>query len=481
MSYGYDFVGSSLKFDAGHGRQLSREGVIADLRALQVIIDDVSSYALSVTYPYAQVIDRLIDGLGASTSTASLAMAIQKLVQQIGDAHAKVTNYESFLPPGYVSCAFGLEGRRYFVYDPLDRVLLNPGFPYVESIDGVPVIEWYKIAAELSAGPYGSDSSKINRALPLLRYVNYLRLELGLPLLPVVKLGLVSDDSQHRLVHELTIEADLCKAPLPLYLPQESRLLPGNIGYLRVHSQSNAELTAQLPGLMAKFADTQALVIDARQCGGGVRDNLMALFPYFMAAGERPYIANLCKLKIPKSSGKAEDFDPIGKLDVWDKKVPYRRDARIDPEVESALEAFICDFTAEWLVPDAQFTDWYYMAMQPSPQAYCYGKPVYLLVDWGVGSAGDIFVSTFKDRANVTVCGMPTNGRSGNSKPYSLANSGVEVMISTMASFQKSGQLYEGAGIYPDVFMSPTLNDWLGHSDSQLDRVVRSIQSACAC
>lgn len=27
---------------------------------------------------------------------------------------------------------------------------------------------------------------------------------------------------------------------------------------------------------------------------------------------------------------------------------------------------------------------------------YHYNKPVYLIMDWGVGSAGDIFVSTFK-------------------------------------------------------------------------------------
>ena len=105
-----------------------------------------------------------------------------------------------------------------------------------------------------------------------------------------------------------------------------------------------------------------------------------------------------------------------------------------------------------------------------------YERPVYLRVDWGVGSAGDIFVSTFKGWRNVTLIGSASNGRSGNSIPFLLPNSGIRVRLSTMASFQKTGEMYDGFGIAPDVFMEARMSDWLGETDTILDRALAMAQ-----
>ena len=64
-----------------------------------------------------------------------------------------------------------------------------------------------------------------------------------------------------------------------LPLSNESGVRPGNIGYLRVYSQSDSDLAARIDMLMAPLRETDTLIIDARQCGGGTRECLSALFP----------------------------------------------------------------------------------------------------------------------------------------------------------------------------------------------------------
>ena len=62
-------------------------------------------------------------------------------------------------------------------------------------------------------------------------------------------------------------------------------------------------------------------------------------------------------------------------------------------------------------------------------------------------------------------------GRSGQGRQYKLPASGIEVNISTMASFQKTGERYDTVGIQPDIALEPTPADWIGKSDSVLERL----------
>lgn len=456
--------------DVQRTRVISRGQAHADLDTLAEVFRTRSSYALSVSFPVHGAIEALKSAMPSDVRVADLAVAVQKLIQEMGDAHAKVVDFERYLSTGYLPLALGVDGRRYFAYCPARQALLVPDFPYLQAIDGVALTRWLECADALVAGYYGSASSKLVRTLPLLRHVQFMRLQLGLPTLDNVALELVSANGLHTQVLNVPVAAKLEHTEKPFYLGQESSLLDGNVGYLRIYSQTDSALTASIPAAMARFADTEALIIDARQCGGGTRDNLQALFPYLMAADDAPYIANVCKLRI--ALGQEARFEPIGQLDVWDKKVPYSQDASLAPELRQALAAFLQDFVPQWAVPPQLFTDWYFMALQPSPQAHPYTQPVVLLVDWGVGSAGDIFASSFKGWRNVTLVGLPTNGRSGNSLPFLLPHSGLTVMVSTMASFQKDGRLYEGMGVEPDVFMQPTIQDWLGHTDTLLARTL---------
>jgi len=258
-----------------------------------------------------------------------------------------------------------------------------------------------------------------------------------------------------------------------LPLSNESGVRPGNIGYLRIYSQSDSTLAARVDALMAPLHNTDALIIDARQCGGGTRECLSALFPYFMTPEDGPYIHNVARLRAPADTPVQTLIDL---LKVEDKAMFFRADPSRPADEKTALEVLLAGFHPQWQVPEGDFTDWYYGVLSALPGKPHYDRPVYLLMDWGVGSAGDIFVSTFKGWRNVTLIGSASNGRSGNSIPFLLPNSGIRVRLSTMASFQKTGEMYDGFGIAPDVFMEARMSDWLGETDTILDRALAMAQ-----
>lgn len=118
-----------------------------------------------------------------------------------------------------------------------------------------------------------------------------------------------------------------------------------------------------------------------------------------------------------------------------------------------------------------KFTDWYSMAPRPRQGKPYYGKPAYVMIDRGVGRAGDIFASAFKGWLGVTLAGTPTVGCSGQGREYLFPNSRLDVILSTMASFQKTGERYDTVGIHPDVDIEPIPTDWMGKSDSVPDRL----------
>ncbi|GIK15815.1 MAG: hypothetical protein BroJett003_07790 [Planctomycetota bacterium] len=91
-------------------------------------------------------------------------------------------------------------------------------------------------------------------------------------------------------------------------------------------------------------------------------------------------------------------------------------------------------------------------------------------------SATDVFLSAFKGRPGVTLIGTPSGGGSGRKRGYTLAHSGIEVRLSSMASFRADGWLYDGSGIEPDVLAPATPDDLIGRTDSVLDLAVSRLR-----
>ncbi len=472
----YGLIARTPVFDKEKSNKiLTRAQAAADLEQLAGHIATQHSYVTSTDFDYKAAIQHLRAGLPDEVPVAVLAMQIQKLVQYLGDNHARLYGWQDYLPQRFLPFALGFKGDRVFAYHRDRSGLFDERYPFVRSIDGVSIDQWLRRAGDITSGPGGSVSQRWQRSLDLLEFVDFMRSELNLPSSPEVALILESQDGRSVTERTVPVEDQRISAGKPFGVPEDSRLLAGNIGYLRIYSQQDDELLASIPGWMKDFKETEALIIDARQCGGGLRSNLQALFPYFMSPDDQPYIANVAKLRIP---GDAEDFDPRGKLNVGGKGLKYRFDDDVSKAESASLERFLETFEPHWQPPEDQFTDWYFMAMSHGDTPYYYDRPVFLIMDWGVGSAGDIFVSTFKSWRNVTLVGMPSNGRSGHSRSFLLDNSGLPVRLSTMASFQKTGEKYDNVGIQPDIFLEPEISDWMASTDTILDSVIAMAKSA---
>jgi C-terminal processing protease CtpA/Prc len=52
----------------------------------------------------------------------------------------------------------------------------------------------------------------------------------------------------------------------------------------------------------------------------------------------------------------------------------------------------------------------------------------------------------------------------------------VRVALSSMASFQPDGRLYDGNGIEPDIIIEPTITDVLGTTDTTMDAAIAHIR-----
>ena len=76
--------------------------------------------------------------------------------------------------------------------------------------------------------------------------------------------------------------------------------------------------------------------------------------------------------------------------------------------------------------------------------------------------------------ANVTLIGEPSIGASGAMIATTLQNSGIELYMSSMASFQNTGQLYETNGVLPDIYREPRPEYYLRNGvDTVLEYAVR--------
>ena len=113
---------------------------------------------------------------------------------------------------------------------------------------------------------------------------------------------------------------------------------------------------------------------------------------------------------------------------------------------------------------------------KPAAHAYVYRERAVILMDGGCFSATDIFLGAFKGWPGVTLVGTPSGGGSGRVRRVTLAASGLEITLSTMASFQANGKLYDGNGIHPDVVVEPDMGDWYGKGDKQLQAALKLLR-----
>lgn len=446
---------------------LTAEGIGEDLEQLRAHLEDRYSYLTLRPWDWGKELDAMKARLSKNPSRQALALDLMRFLSRFGDGHSSLD--EDPFPPGFAPYLLGDAGGRLVAFHPHRRGFLDPKHPFVKSIDGLPVGKWLDAASRLV--PAGSSAFVRNHSVRMLRNVTFLRRELGLKADAPLIVELESEDGKDALSKELKVQG-----MWPTYgmWPRErERDLGPDVGYLRIEDMFEEQKhLKELARRMEEFRNTKGLIIDVRGNGGGTRDVLRTLFPYFMKPGDGLHIANVAVFRRPaevtadRPDGylKDRELHPVTS-DVW------------TAEDRAAIETFARTFKPEWVPPPDRFTAWHYFALKPGAAPFTYDKPVVILMDSQCFSATDIFLGAFKGWRNVTLMGASSGGGSGRVRQLNLKNSRIALKLSTIASFRRDGSLYDGRGVPPDVELAPKATDFLHEKgDSVLEAAVERLK-----
>ncbi len=464
----FAFLARMLPLESG--LVLSGASARLDLDQLEWLIVERYSYRDLEGVDFEAAFDAVRSGLGDGVDVAAFAVQLAKLLALFGDGHSGVEGVTSFLPRGYGPLLVEETGGRLLALRADRSGFVDGEHPVLLALDGVDVERWIAAAASIEAR--GAPSSVRRRAIRNLRYVAWLRLELGLEPGSEVELELASLDGKRRRVAKLELAGER-----PLYgqrISGSHRRLGDDVGYLRLERMDDdREFLDGLVQAMDGFRDTRGIVIDVRGNGGGSRAALLTLLPYFLDAAEEAYVANVAAYRL--APGDAADA-PEGYL--ANRFAFPASSTRWSSGERAAIDALARTFTPEWRLPAGCFSAWHYFVLRRAdePRAYAYSQPVAILLDADGFSATDVFLAAFAGRPRVTLIGQQSGGGSGRALRYGLVHSKLSVRLSSMASFRRDGRRIDGRGIEPDLAVEPAPGDFLGHGDAVLDAALAHLR-----
>lgn len=361
-------------------------------------------------------------------------------------------------------------GERFVAINTDGEQLVDANFPYITHIDDKPVSFWRELVTPFIAD--GSYQMVSRRALRQVVRIGALRQMAGLENKDSVTVTLINEKGDKYVKHTL---ATLSPEQNPkLRMPKKqykSRMLDGNIGYLRI-AQMNDPAVTEIRTWMPQFENTDGLIVDVRSNGGGSRKAYLELMPYFMQAGQS-HIGNISAYRL---------YDDFKKDHLSGARFSYlATDPRLNKQEKQAIQQFQQTFTPEWQFDKSEFSDYHYFmaSKREGDHRYDYRKPVVVLTDDGCFSATDIFVGAMKGFGNITVMGTDTGGGSARTVSETLDNSGLSIRLASMVSFQPSGLLYDGRGIMVDKQVLATPESLLKDGeDNQLNAAIAHINKA---
>ena len=434
------------------GPKLTRAAAERDLDQLEWLVTNTYSYRDLRGVDFRAAFDALRVGLGDEIPSGAFATRVAQLLALFGDGHTRVRGLERVRPNGYLPFLVADAEGGVFAFREDRRGFVDDAHPYLVSIDGRSIDAWLALTARTLAA--GSTQFIRYHGLRDLRLLNALRVEAGAEPATEVEVVLADDEGAER-----TVRLEIARRK-PTYGPwprtSEHQLLEGNVGYLRIPAMDDEpEILASLVEAMGRFRETRGLVIDVRGNGGGTRDALRTLLPYFLAPEEGPHVANIGAYRLQPGEERERPEGFLGNRAMY--PVGSRR---WNAEERSAIERARHDFSPDWTPEPELFSEWHYLVLSPGG-AFHYDRPLIILCDTGCFSATDIFLGAFSGLPRVTLLGTPSGGGSGRSQGSTLAESRVALRLSSMASFRPDGRRYDGLGVEPDVLHLPLATDFL--------------------
>lgn len=452
--------------------EASVETLLHAIDEFERAVDERWAYRHGRRFEYADALRDLRSMVSAGQlATAEVGIELQKIIAEGIDGHAGIIGFD--LPPG--GCLpFLIEpvGRRFVAIRPDRSGFLEPGFPYIATIDGKSLSIWCAAAAAFV--PKGSAQYQRMHALRLLREIDYFRGLLHLPKSKTLAITLLGTDERTT----KTIEFPVADRPARYgtWPRTESRLLADNIGYLRLSTMDAASSVREIREWLPRFRETAGLVIDVRDNGGGDREALRWLYSYLVEPAAAPRVVNVAAYRL----------HPAHPEDHLAARHMHRGDAAglTDPQ-RAAIASFDERFKpllrgGHRPLADALKTDFsprHYLILErlDDPDLFHYPKPVVVLMNAKCFSATDVFLAGLGELPNVTLLGTASSGGSARVQLVRLGKTPFTLRIGSMVSFQPNGRLFDGFGVMPDIEVEPVPEYFTGGHDNVLDRAIQHL------
>lgn len=441
---------------------LSADNVREDLAVLKQLLDTRFAYRELRGVDLDALVREAQGGIGdKGIAQAAFHRRVDAVLRAFGDGHSRSRGggaRNALWMPVLIQAVDG----GHVAFRPDRSGFVAKDHPYVVAIDGVPLAKWLEASrARVTKGSAVMQAQQAERGL---RELSALRQALGAPAAGKVELTLRGEAGQTKVSLDVAGRKPLFGA----WPRRTTQILDGNIGYLRIERmEGDRAFLDSLDDAMHEFADTDGLVIDVRGNGGGRRDALRRLAPYFLPADGTPIVGNVAAFLL-------EEKKPARPDSLADRYL-YRADwDGWSGRQRQAIGTFLKGFKPSWKLPRGKFSPWYFLVLDQklNEKAYRYPNKVVVLIDRGCFSATDIFAAAMQAIPGVTLVGEATAGGSGRARGYQLPNSGIRLQLSTMASFRPDGTLFEGHGVVPDVRVEPLPGDLVGKTDTALRRAL---------
>jgi carboxyl-terminal processing protease len=407
-----------------------------ELSELLYVVEEMYSYldekAAETGIDYAQLNRELISRISSTTSVTEYYLILRQWAAAFRDGHVGASfgsnRIEIYgLPVGLEVLAVNTPDEKVVVARST-HAAAKIGDEVV-AINGQPISE----VLEQASNNIGGSTARMRRywAASLLS-----ESILGLPA-DGVSLDLKNDEGIKSVPMPVTALALPFGSPTQ-QAPQTSQfvtqtILPGNIGYLKIDTFSAENMGAFLSEAMNHLSRTKGLIIDVRANGGGDPEAASVIMSRLIS---QPIVKYKTRLRISTAVIK-ERNEYFQKYDVSSAR-------------------------------DQKFSKWIEETVAPSAEA-TYTNPVVLLTGPACFSACDTFVSGMKHNKLAVVIGEGTGGGTGS--PHNMVlMSGNEFRFSVLSGQTIDGQLLEGVGTDPDVYVAKRIEDIKNGKDTQLEK-----------